>query len=284
MEDKRTYRFPGATPFSSKQKDLFFGRKGDTESLLKLIRRERVVLLHSKSGLGKSSLLNAGIIPRAGKALELRPVALRFRAYDPSKNESPLEVARIQLRKLAEGDTFLSDKVPNDDSLWLLAKNFQIKTGESLLLLFDQFEELFTYPDHQVDEFQQQLAEVLNTSLPLRYNRKLDDIDLGEEQEDALYDELNLHVLFAIRSDRLAEIEAMKSYFPGVMRHSYELKALTRIDAEEAIVMPASAPGDYLTPAFKFDDPVLTQLLKFSRGSGRMPGGGHPLADALRAL
>lgn len=235
--------------------------------MLLILRREPMVLLHSKSGLGKSSLLNAGVIPRSEAELDMVPVPIRFRAWVDGRSESPLSVTKNQLRTaLGEGESFLVDLVEGDDSLWQIAKDYQIRSGKRLLLLFDQFEELFTYPAHDVEDFQQEIDEVLNTGIPLRFYRKIEsqeDLSLSEDVENVLYGDLNTHILFAIRSDRLAELESLKKYLPDVMRHSYELKALTRIDAEEAIVKPASTPGTFATPAFEYSDQVLTELLDF---------------------
>ena len=56
-------RYPGVQPFKTEQADLFFGRDDDRERLLNLLLLEKLLVLFGKSGYGKSSLLNAGIIP-----------------------------------------------------------------------------------------------------------------------------------------------------------------------------------------------------------------------------
>lgn len=57
-------RFPGINPFQTEEQDRFFGRDDDIRELHALIALEKVVVLFGKSGHGKSSLLNAGIVPR----------------------------------------------------------------------------------------------------------------------------------------------------------------------------------------------------------------------------
>ena len=57
------YRYPGTRSFERKEADVFFGREGDTQQLWRLLRLEQLVVLYGKSGLGKSSLINAGILP-----------------------------------------------------------------------------------------------------------------------------------------------------------------------------------------------------------------------------
>lgn len=267
MAEQAPYRYPGATPFSTDQSHVFFGRKGDTEALLQKLRREHIILLHSKSGLGKSSLINAGVIPRSEGELKMVPVPIRFRAWVPGRGESPLSVTRNRLIQVLDGGgSILNGLVEGDKSLWQVAKSFQLSSSKRILILFDQFEELFTYPADDIEDFQQEIAELLNTGIPLRFRRKIDALDveaLSDEEEDILYGDLNAHILFAIRSDRLALLESLKKYLPNIMRHSYELKALTRIDAEDAIVKPANTPGKFATPPFTYSSEVVTQLLNY---------------------
>ena len=73
-------RYPGLSPFSTEQKDVFFGRESDITNLARLIFVERKVLLYSKSGYGKSSLLNAGVIPELENNKDFEFVKIRFHA------------------------------------------------------------------------------------------------------------------------------------------------------------------------------------------------------------
>ena len=60
MNDASPY--VGPVPYERKDRDLFFGRDEEAESLLSLLISERVVLFYAQSGAGKSSILNAAII------------------------------------------------------------------------------------------------------------------------------------------------------------------------------------------------------------------------------
>jgi hypothetical protein len=51
-------RYPGAQPFETNQKDIFFGRVKDVDALCRLVRLEPLTVLYSKSGLGKSSIIS----------------------------------------------------------------------------------------------------------------------------------------------------------------------------------------------------------------------------------
>ena len=56
-------RYPGLKPFERSQSAVFYGRGEDVQRLTNLVVRERLVVLFAKSGIGKTSLLQAGVAP-----------------------------------------------------------------------------------------------------------------------------------------------------------------------------------------------------------------------------
>ena len=93
----KTYRYPGVRPFEAGDSALFFGRDRDIADLYEMIRAERLVVLFGKSGYGKSSLLNAGVLPKLPAAFRGKtcvPIAIRLGAYArgeslPEPQEAP---------------------------------------------------------------------------------------------------------------------------------------------------------------------------------------------------
>ena len=55
--------WPGLMAFSREASDFFFGRRKDTNEIFRLVRRDTLTVLFGQSGLGKTSLLNAGLSP-----------------------------------------------------------------------------------------------------------------------------------------------------------------------------------------------------------------------------
>ena len=55
--------FPGLRPFEADEQDLFFGRDGQSEEILRRLREQRFVAVVGTSGSGKSSLVRAGLLP-----------------------------------------------------------------------------------------------------------------------------------------------------------------------------------------------------------------------------
>ena len=122
--------YVGPRTFTEKERNLFFGRDREVEDLIHLLLAERIVLLHSPSGAGKSSLLQAGLIPKLQE--------LGF------ETKGPLRV--------------------NDCANFPWEENFS-KDPNGEVIIFDQFEELVTVDPLKVDakkRFFQQLGRALH--------------------------------------------------------------------------------------------------------------------------
>jgi len=89
---EKKYRYPGVQPFKQIEQDIFYGREKDAEDLYRLINVEKEVLLYGKSGLGKSSLINAGVIPKIESEGKYIPISIRFGGYAEDKTDGPLKI------------------------------------------------------------------------------------------------------------------------------------------------------------------------------------------------
>jgi len=79
MDNNKIDRYPGISPFSAEQRSVFFGRNTDIENLFHLVSIEQQVLLYAKSGLGKSSLINAGLVPLLQEHTQIVSLPVRLR-------------------------------------------------------------------------------------------------------------------------------------------------------------------------------------------------------------
>ena len=225
-------RYPGSRPFSRNDEWVFFGRDADIENLLTKINVEKTIVLYGKSGLGKTSLLNAGVLPKLEKRYLIIP--LRFGTHTLGDIKHPLDILDQRLSGLLHRESFLNKIEPEDISLWQYIKNLQIASQDHLafLLVFDQFEELFTYPQG-VDEFAEALAEVLYNRMPKNFERALrlatgKNADLLTPEQWELFEHpLDLKVLMAIRSDRMSLLDRFSSHLPNILKNCYELKHLS---------------------------------------------------------
>ncbi len=266
------YRYPGAKPFQTDQQDIFFGRIKDAETLFQLTGLERLVVLYSKSGLGKSSLINAGLIPRIQQQGQVSPVQIRFGAWMPERSDTPILTTGERIANGPAQSDWLDKLVPGDTSLWRYAKSRQMGDPAfgNFLLIFDQFEELFTYPQEVITEFKKQLSELIYTQIPQRYRDSIEERigELSDEALEALHRPMNGQVLLAIRSDRLHLLDRLSDYLPTILSNCYELGAMDAIQATTAIERPALAEGDFVSPPFRYEKAALGAILDFLTEKG----------------
>jgi hypothetical protein len=277
MSPKRPNRYPGVQPFQKEQAHLFFGRDEDIERLYDLILLEKLIVLFGKSGYGKSSLLNAGILPKleeetAKGRRSYLPVQVRFHMW--SETDSPLSVKFLFrfLGALPEDNKGIIGSSAVPETIWSLLKFSRPSPNTVFVLIFDQFEEFFTYPESQQQEFKRQLAEVLYADLPAYVKQNEDKLTPGEL---AFFSEkMDVRAVFAIRSDRMSDLDRLKDKLPAILHKRFELRALNREQAKEALVEPARKEGDFESPKFEWTDEALKRVLdEFSRDNqGREVG------------
>src|SRR5438045_3199749 len=171
--------YVGPRPFGRDEKDLFFGRDCEARDLCSLVVAHPLVLLYAASGAGKSSLLNAGLIPlleQRGYEV-LPPARVSGRIPDAIKTTEVDNVYVFNvLWSWADPNVDPRDLVNVDiDIAGFLAARAHRKdaAGEPVLrvILLDQFEELFTFaPErwHERAELIRQLAKALEHDPLLR--------------------------------------------------------------------------------------------------------------------
>ena len=227
--------WPGLASYDEASRRFFYGRERDTAELLRLIRLSPLVALYGKSGLGKSSMLQAGVFPKL-RLEHYLPVHLRL-DYSEGSRLMPLEQAAVRLRK--EIDAFGHDAPPadNGEGLWayLQRRNRPIWSPDNFpltpVLVFDQFEEVFSRggsPEH-VKAVLDSIADLVADRLPP---------DLAQDRESAR--KLNLqsqqyHVVLSFRSDFLADVESWEKRAFLPRRESLHLVAMSRESAIEAV-------------------------------------------------
>lgn len=264
-------RYPGVRPFEINERHLFFGRARDIADLYDLVLLENLLVLFGKSGYGKSSLLKAGIIPLftefASEAKgQFQPIEIRFGSYQGDKSLSPLDAALSALRKdlpVNKEAEFLQPFLDGKNTFWTECKRRQQAEGGRFLMIFDQFEEFFTYPVAQQEAFSAQLAEAIYEATPQNIRNQLSG-KLNVDQRKFLARPFELKVIFSIRADKLSLLDSMKLQLPAILSKRYELKALDEKQARSAIVRPAllsADDGDFSTPSFSFTDGALNDII-----------------------
>lgn len=284
------YRYPGVKPFSQEDSHLFFGRSKDIQQLVRYLRTEDLVVLHGKSGLGKTSLIQAGVIPKltasSRRSLPFEPITLRFNSYNP---RNPKNLGHIIDGNLEREPSFLDSLPVKYVSIWHALKSRQLSEGApekspQYLLIFDQFEELFTYPEEEVEAFGHDLADLVNRVVPTEFRKVLrreeiinPDLKKAMDQpgmREWLDSPIDVKILIAIRSDKFNLLDKLSPYIPDILLNSRILEALNREQAEEAINAPANMDGEFESPAFRYGNIAREKILDFltSNSNGRVEG------------
>lgn len=269
---KHTYRYPGSRPFLQEDEDIFFGRETDIDELAKYILVEKLVVLYGRSGLGKTSLLQAGVFPKLIQQENYHIYPIRFNSYNNTTSKEPLEIVFDHLKWHLKENSFLSKIIePKEASLWQICKHLEWEKGigSKHILVFDQVEELFTHPEG-IEEFAMQLSNVLRRRIPRKFRRKLrwrlrhEPELLMEEELLALDHSPNVKVVFSVRSDKLNLLDRLAEIIPNILENLYELRALSRNQAKRAIIEPAQKIEDcFQSPPFQYQEEALDIFLDF---------------------
>ncbi|MGH2522793.1 MAG: hypothetical protein ACRDH2_09860, partial [Anaerolineales bacterium] len=249
---------PYVGPRAFRLNERLFGRDRETNRLLNLLIAERIVLLYSPSGAGKTSLIQANLIPRLqDKKFHARPVA-RVNLEPP-----PALAARPNFnRYVFSALNHFEDALPEDQQIseaelagLTLADYFARRPGPANgveALLFDQFEEILTLdPTDQAAKqaFFNQLAELLNDRF--RW------------------------ALFSMREDYIAALDPYTLPIPTRFGNTFRLDLLEESAAREAIQRPAREAGvDFTDPAAKklVDDLRQVQVQRPDGKLDKQPG------------
>ncbi|MBL7807023.1 MAG: SUMF1/EgtB/PvdO family nonheme iron enzyme [Saprospiraceae bacterium] len=273
---EKSYRYPGVQPFSQGQQNIFFGRGADTVRLLSMILQEKLCVLYGKSGHGKSSLLQAGLIPAledwSGKSKRrYQPIVFRFNTWTNSDAQSLYDKFVFRLDQAMEQAAIPRSSIKSPvlpKTLWGAFKQWTPDEKSGFVFIFDQFEEFFSYPLQQQLDFKQQLAELIYSDFPQYLEDNEDSLD--STKEAYLFEKTDVRVIFSIRSDRLSDLDRMKDHLPAILLKRYELEALDLEQAHEAITLPAAVGlekqgGDqdaFFSPAFSYEKDALDKLLE----------------------
>ncbi len=292
-------RYPGLRPFNTEEKQYFFGRDEEIEAVCRLLDLDNLIVLHGPSGMGKSSLINAGILPTLSDLrnweIPYHVVPIRFTNYDPDlarmrreRQENPEEVdseiVKDPIERFIDACLGIDQSWPEvlplpKPNLWLTAKQMLIDLAVNpmrIVFILDQFEELFTYPEDRVEEFARQLGEIFHQITPASIRKGIERkqiIDAEEAQLPApkvaqllarIEEPLDAKILISMRSDKLHYLERLKAHLPEMMVNSYELRSFNKQQAKKAIVAPASLEGNHFTSTqFTINDELLEEIIQF---------------------
>ncbi len=227
--------FQGLRSYEEKNKTQFGGRDVEIRELFNLVETNRLTIVFGKSGIGKTSLINAGLIPELQKNYFF-PVYIRI---DYSSAKTPLEqVKHLFYEKLKIADATIAEI--GKCTLWEYFSNQKLFDGLlTPVLIFDQFEETFTIgkeKSHAVMEFIIELSDLAENRVPMVVQERRQN---ESEMISSLYGEQNFHVIISLREDYLAQLESLKRYLPSIKDSRFRVIQMTVLQAMDAVMKPS---------------------------------------------
>jgi hypothetical protein len=251
----------GLASFTEGEREFFAGRVEEIDELLRLVRRDILTLLYGVSGLGKTSLLQAGLFP-ALRAEDCLPIPIRL---DYLQGAAPL-AAQVFGAIIAAADA-AGVEAPQprpDETLWEYlhreGNHFWSPHNDLVtpFLAFDQFEELFTL-GRETPECAARTTAFISDLADLVENRPPPALrdDLLRAKEFS-FKPAPLKVLLAMREDYLADLDRIRSHFRALGQNRLRLLPMGERQARQVIALgaPLLAPG------------VQDRILQFVAGGG----------------
>ncbi len=210
--------YRGLLAFEAEHRSLFFGRTNEIGTIIDRLRTEAFVLVAADSGVGKSSLCRAGVLPLVTDGALGNGRTWSVLLMVPGRNPL-MTLCELLAPIMATPADKLMEKLRNEPTslAWELRKKLGDKTG--VLIFMDQLEELVTLAD-------QREVETLGAALGRICSRTP-----------------GIRMLATVRSDFLARVATVPSLGDELARALYILRPMTGDKIREAIVGPAHAKG-----------------------------------------
>ena len=237
----------GLASFTEETRAFFYGREDEVAELARRVQRKLLTILFGQSGLGKTSILRAGLVPRL-RAQGYCPIYVRI-DYAREAPEPAVQIKQAIAQTARRSGQWTQVGVAVEgESLWEFlhhrADVLHDEAGATLLplLIFDQFEEIFTLA--QSDDFGRaraarfiaDLADLVENRPPKELEAKLEEDESAAERFD--FARSDYRVLIALREDYLAPLEGLKAAMPSITQNRLRLAPMTGKQALAAVMLP----------------------------------------------
>lgn len=254
--------YKGLMPYSKEDALFFFGRGREQQLIVANLMASRLTLLYGPSGVGKSSVIHAGVVcelqKRGRENLAQRGTPEHVIVVHSAWRDDP--IAALQKRVAEAVQQIIPDsKCEEPSPSQKLADSLQAWSkcaNSELLIVLDQFEEYFLYHGKENGE------GTFAVELPRAIGRP----------------GLRVNFLISIREDALAKLDFFKGRIPNLFDNYLRIEHLSREEARKAIELPLDRYNDLQpqTSRVNIEQPLVEAVLDQVRigqvlwsGSGR---------------
>jgi WD40 repeat protein len=238
--------FVGLRPFSPGEADLFFGRDQEIRVISANLQAVPLTLLYGPSGVGKSSILAAGVAHRIRQASRLNmmrqgeaeAVAVVFRSW----SEDPVAGIAKAVEQEVQALVGRIDSRPKSERLTDVLSHWSEVVGGYILVVLDGFEEYFLYHgEHDEDRFARELADAVTEP------------------------SLTANFLISIREDSFAKLDRFEDDIPDLFETYLRLDHIDVDGARAAIQGPINeynrrTPGEHVRIEPELVEAILDQV------------------------
>ncbi len=247
--------FPGLRPFREDEEHLFFGRESQIYTMIDKVSATRFLAVVGNSGSGKSSLINCGLRPALHRGLmakagtcwriaQFRPGGNALRAMARALSQDGLLFSGFDSSTLALEDIVEATLRMSKLGLSRVYNDARVPEGTNLLIVVDQFEELFRY---------RETASLFTKDAPQRSQEATAFVNLLLEARAQT--DFPIYVALTMRSDFLGDCAEFAGLPEAISEGEYLIPRLTREERRAAIVGPVGVGGADISPV------LLTRLV-----------------------
>lgn len=258
MENTIIHPFPGLRPFEENEEHLFFGRERPISQLMSRLRTSHFLAVIGTSGSGKSSLIKAGLLPSLYRGFMAQAgSSWRVALFRPGDNP----IGNLA-ESLARTGIFLQDIVDDEEEdetrddlqmkiiettlrrsnkgLVEIVKEARLPGHENLLIVVDQFEELFRFSKLERSHQGKRQDSTAFVNLLLECSR---------------HTECPIYIILTMRTDFLGNCTEFQGLPEAINNGQYLIPRMTRGEKRAAITGPIAVGRAKITP------PLLSRLL-----------------------
>jgi WD40 repeat protein len=252
QKEKKVNPYKELTAYEEEDKDVFKGRDGEKQKLFRSVKYNFLTVLFGKAGIGKTSLLNAGVIPLLRQE-EFFPIRVRL---NYSQEQTGLkeqirsailgEIEKEGIRVIRSEEESNKKGLPmqKGETLWEYFKramHYDPKRKQMVtpVLLFDQFEEIFTLgkKHHDVESIKNELYWLIEDQFPTILENRVLEEKWKKKVSWLSKVKPQVGLIISLREDYLPQFTELRGQIPSIDRAMFRLIHLNGKQAREIIRM-----------------------------------------------
>lgn len=274
----KKYRFIGIRPFEFSEKDIFFERDNIVTKIIDTVNTKPITVVHSKAGYGKTSVIKAGLMPRLKNSSQYKIIYTSFPNFFKNSEASPIKVLNDNINKIQVSFSFWDKLEILVDDIWYKLKKISTVEDKTILLIFDQFENIFSFSEFEVNYFYEQIQNIL-APIPeklesiINYRIQQHEEELTVDTKNKILSQIDLKILITIRDDKLQKLKLFQKTINNELA-KINIPAFTTKQAKNIFINTAAYKPKYNiddnfeSKAFEIGEQLLNQIILFLTDNG----------------